>query len=196
MSVPTRLSECTNSSPTGRIMVEFDIRDFHQYLSSWFKFGKKKIGQKQLAFYTDTSVRLQCWQQYEIFCSSTVVQRAFASQQQAHLCCWQLDVRQKIRWKRRVTFPSQQLWRQRVTTLHYAYNAYIVKTKLHKLSKNLGVTSQFLGPEDWYEAKSMLRIHQLRATLQNPVATAIWRPRFVQPCVETTMLMSGRILNL
>jgi len=41
----------------------------------------------------------------------------------------------------------------------------------------------------------MLRIHKLRATLQNPVATAIWRPGFVQPCVETTMLMSGHILN-
>jgi hypothetical protein len=40
-----------------------------------------KIGQKQLAFYTDTSVRLHCWQQYEIFCSSTMVQRAFARQQ-------------------------------------------------------------------------------------------------------------------
>jgi len=79
--------------------------------------------------------------------------------------------------------------------LHYAYSAYFVKTKVHKLSKNLGVTSQFLAPEDWYEAKSMLRIHQLRATLKNPVATAIWGPGFVQPCVETTMLMSGRILK-
>jgi len=75
--------------------------------------------------------------------------------------------------------------------LHYAYNAYLVKIKVHKLSKKLGVTSQFLEPEDWYEAKSMLRIHKLRATLQNPVATAIWRPGFVQPRVETRMLMSG-----
>jgi len=56
--------------------------------------------------------------------------------------------------------------------LHYAYSAYFVKTKVHKLSKNLRVTSQFLAPEEWYEAQSMLRIHQLRATLQNPVATA------------------------
>jgi hypothetical protein len=79
--------------------------------------------------------------------------------------------------------------------LHYAYNAYLVKIKVHKLSKKLGVTSQFLEPEDWYEAKSMLRVHKLRATLQNPVATAIWRPGFVQPRVETRMLMSGRILN-
>lgn len=67
------LSTCIRFAPTSWSCVKFDIGDFIRV--HWKNPDLFKTGHKCQAWYEKTWACLYCWQQCEIFCSSTVVWR-------------------------------------------------------------------------------------------------------------------------
>ena len=89
-----------------------------------------KIRQNYRALYMKISIRLYCWEQNEIFCSSPTVLKelipAFPLQKPTVVYCWQLRVCEQYKENALYPFHSNIGLRERTTVLHYTYMAYFL----------------------------------------------------------------------
>jgi hypothetical protein len=104
MSVSILPSARINLAPTGWIFMKFDVGDL---LKSWESPNLVTTGQKYRALHLKTSVRLYFWQQYKIFCISTVWRECIVTFPWWHstvLYCWQQNVAQEYKGKALLRF--------------------------------------------------------------------------------------------